>query len=122
MRIASERKIDEITESFGTPFRGDDAGAHIASQDLRDLQVDQMGSMQRLVTGEDDAVYTSSGRRLEKNLKNRGSVDNNQRLCLSARTAAAGAGRGRTGWRLDSLFRISSRVGRSRAWRSSRSR
>jgi hypothetical protein len=34
---------------------------------------------------------------LKKNLQDCGSVYDNQRLFLSARTAAAGAGRGRTG-------------------------
>ncbi len=64
MRIARERKIDEIGESFGAPFSGDDAGAHISAQDLRDLKIDQMRGVQRLVRDEDDAVYTPSGRRL----------------------------------------------------------
>ncbi len=48
-------------------------------------------------------------------------VDDNQRLFLSARTAVAGAGCGRTNCRLENRFRISSRLWRSRAWRSSRS-
>jgi hypothetical protein len=122
MRIAGEGKIGEIGESFGTPFSGDDGGAYVAPQDLRDFQVNEMRGMQSLVGGEDETVYSPSGRRLKENLKNRRSVDYNQRLFLSARTATAGAGWGRTGRRLESRFRISSRVGRSRAWRSSRSR
>jgi hypothetical protein len=92
MRIAGEWKVDEIGESFGAPFSGDDGRAHVTAQDLRDFQIDQMRSMQRLVGGEDEAVHTPSGGRLEENLKNRGSVDDDQRLFLSARTAAAGAG------------------------------
>lgn len=97
MRIAGERKIDKIAKRFGAPFRRDDSGADIAAQDLRDFDVDQVGSMQRLVGGKDEAIDTPCRGRLEENLKKRGSVNNNQRLFLSARTATAGAGRGRTG-------------------------
>ena len=122
MRITSEGKIDEICERFGTSISGQDGCADVAAQNLRDFQVDQMRSMQGLVGGKDEAVHAPSRRRLEENLENRGSVNDNQRLFLSARTAAAGAGRGRTGWRLASRLRISSRVGRSRAWRNSRSK
>ena len=122
MRIACQWKIGEIGESFGAPFRGDDGRAHVAAQDLRDFQVNQMRSMQRLVGGEDEAAYALSRACLEKNFQNRGSVDDDQRLFLSARTAASGPGCGRTGWRLESRFRISLRVGRSRDWRSSRSK
>jgi len=122
MWIASEREIEEIGESRGAPFSGDDGGAHVAAENLGDFQVNEMGSMQRLIGGENDAVYRPSCRRLQENLKNRGSVNNDQRLFLSARTAAAGAGWGCTGSRRERRLRISSRVGRSRAWRSSRSR
>jgi hypothetical protein len=122
MWIAGERKIEEIGDRFGSPFSGDNGRAHVAAQNLRDFQVDEVRGMQRLVGGKDEAAHTRSFGRLEKNLKDRGSVDDDQRLFLSARTAAAGAGRGRTGWRLASRLRISSSVGRSRAWRSSRSR
>jgi hypothetical protein len=78
--------------------------------------------MQRLAGGKEDAAHALGRRRLKENFKNRGSVYNDQRLFLSARTAAAGAGCGCTGWRRESRFRISSRVGRSRTWRSSRSK
>ena len=122
MRVARERKINEIGERFGAAFSGDHGRAHVAAQNLRDLEVDKMGSMQRLVGRKDEAVHTASRRGLEQNLKNRGSVDDDQRRFLSARTAAAGAGCSRAGWRLESRFRISSIVGRSTAWRSSRSR
>jgi hypothetical protein len=122
MRIAGEWKIDEIGDSFSAAFRGDDGRAHVAAQDLGNFQVDEVRSMQRLVGGKDEAAYTRSRGGLEENLKNRGSVDDDQRCFLSARTAAAGAGCGRTGWRVASRLWISSRVGRSRAWRSSRSR
>ncbi len=49
MWIAGKRKINEIGESFGAAVSGDDCGAHVAAQDLRDFQVDEMRSMQRLV-------------------------------------------------------------------------
>ena len=122
MRIAGKWKIEEIRESFRTALSGDDARALVSAQDLRDFQVDQMRSMQRLVRCEKKAVHLPGGGRLQQNFKQCGGVDNDQRLFLSARTAAAGATRGRTGWRLESRFRISLSVGRSRAWRSSRSK
>jgi|SRR5271156_6326868 hypothetical protein len=122
MRIARKWKIEKIAESFAAAVSGDAGCAHVAAQNLRDLQVKQMRSMQRLTGGKQDTAHTPSCRRLQKNFKNRGSVYNDQRPFLSARTAAAGAGRGCTDWRRESRFRISSRVGRSRAWRSSRSR
>lgn len=122
MRIAGKWKIEEIREGFRTALGGDDARALISAQHLRDFQVDQMRSMQRLVLCEEKAVHLPGGGRLQENFKQRGSVDNDQRVFLSARTAAVGAMRGRTGWRLESRFRISLSVGRSRAWRSSRSK
>jgi hypothetical protein len=122
MWVAVERKIVEISESFGTAFRRDGPGPHIAAQYLRDFKVDKMRSMQGLVGSEDHAIHTASRGRLEQNLEDGGSIDDDQRLFLSARTAAAGAGCGRTGCRRESRFRISSRVGRSSACRSSRSR
>ncbi len=122
MWITRERKIDEIGESFGAPIRGDDGCPHVAAQDLGDFQVDQMRGVQGLVSGKNEAVHTASRGSLEKDLEYRGRVDDNQRLFLSARTAAAGAGRGRTDWRLARRLLISSRVGRSRAWRNSRRR
>jgi hypothetical protein len=97
MWIAGERKIEEVGESLGAPFRRDAGGAHVAAQNLGDFQVNEMRSMQRLVRGEDDAAHTPSCGRVEENLKNRGSVNNDQRPFLSARIAAAGAGCGRTG-------------------------
>jgi len=97
MRIAGERKIDQIVKSFGTAFSRDVGGAHVPAQNLSNFQVDQMRSMQRFVGGEDVAVDTPGGRRLEQDLKQSGSVDDDQRPFLSARTAAAGAGCGRTG-------------------------
>src|SRR5579862_893986 len=81
-----------------------------------------MRSVQRFVGRENEAVHAPGRGRLQENFKKGGGVDDNQRLFLSARTAATGAGCGRTDWRLESRFRISSRLGRSRAWRISRSR
>src|ERR1700683_4882052 len=98
MRIAGEWEINQIIESFGTAFNRDRGGAHVPAQNLSNFQVDQVRSVQRFVGGEDAAVHTPGGRRLEQDLKHRGSVDDDQRLFLSARTAAAGAGGGRTGW------------------------
>jgi hypothetical protein len=67
-------------------------------------------------------TYPRRGGCLEENFEDRRGIYDDQRLILSARTAAAGAGRGCTGCRPASLALISSRVGRSRDDRSSRSR
>ncbi len=37
MWIAGERKVNKITETFGTPFSGDGIRTHIAAQNLRDF-------------------------------------------------------------------------------------
>jgi hypothetical protein len=79
MWIAREREVGEIGKRLGTPLSGDDRRAHVAAQNLSDFQVDEMRSVKRHVGGEDEAAHVASGRRLEENLKNRGSVDNNQR-------------------------------------------
>jgi len=115
MRIAGERKIGKIGEGFGASFRGDDGRAHVAAQNLRHFEIDQVRRMERLADSEDQLVYMPGCGRSKENFQNSGSVDNDQRLSLSARTAAAGTGRGRIGWRPDSRLRISSTVGRSSA-------
>jgi hypothetical protein len=45
MRIAGEWKIAQVREGFSASFSGDDGRTHVAAQDLRDFQVDQMRSM-----------------------------------------------------------------------------
>src|SRR5271156_7222004 len=94
MGIAREGKIEEIGESFSGAFGGDAGRAHVAAQNLSNLQVKQMRGMQRLAGGKEDAADAASRRRLEQNLQNRGSVHNDQRLFLSPLTMPAGAGRG----------------------------
>lgn len=79
MRIAGERKVGEVSESFGAALSGDDGRAHVAAQDLSDFEIDEMRSVKRHIGGEEEAAHVTSGRRLEENLKNRGSVDDNQR-------------------------------------------
>jgi hypothetical protein len=56
-----------------------------------------MRGVKRLVGGEEEGVYALSRRRLEQNLQEHRSVDDDQRFFLSARTATAGEGCGRTG-------------------------
>lgn len=56
-----------------------------------------MRSMECFIGREDEPAHALSRRRLKKNLENDRSVGDDQWLFLSARTAAAGAGRGRTG-------------------------
>jgi len=49
MGIAGERKVGEVGESFRAALSGDGARALISAQDLRNFEIDQMRSMQRLV-------------------------------------------------------------------------
>lgn len=122
MRISGEGKICEIRKSFRASFGGNDGRADIAAQNLSDFEIHEVRSMQSLIRSEYELIHPASRGRLQENLKNRGSIDDNQRLFLSERTADAGAGCARTGRRLASRVRISSSVGRSSAWRSSRSK
>jgi len=71
MRVAGERKVNKVGESFGAAVRRYSGGAHIAAQNLGDFQVNEVRSMERLIGGEDEAVHTGSSRRPKKNLKNR---------------------------------------------------
>ena len=123
MWVTTEGQIDEIGESLRPTLSRDGGRPDVAAQDLGNLDIEEMGSMQRLASPEKDAAHAWRSRSLEENLKNRGSVNDDQWFFfLSARTAIAGAGRGRTGWRPARRFRISSKVGRSRELRSSRRR
>src|SRR5579864_6994109 len=70
MRVAGERKVNKVGESFGAAVRRYSGGAHVAAQDLRDFQVNEVRGMERLIGGEDEAVHTGSSWRLKKNLKN----------------------------------------------------
>ncbi len=97
MRISREWQINEHTKRLRTAIGRDDARYHKALENLRHLQIDQMRRMQRLPRGKDKALDAAGRRCLEQDFKNRRSVDDDQRLFLSARTAAAGDGRGRTG-------------------------
>lgn len=56
-----------------------------------------MRCMQRFAGNEDKVVYMLGFRRLKENFQDRGSVNDDQWLFLSARMAAAGEGRGCTG-------------------------
>ncbi len=69
MRIAREWKIEKVAESFAAPVSGDAGCAHVAPQNLPDLQVKQMRSMQRLTGGKEDPAHTPSRRRLQKDFK-----------------------------------------------------
>jgi hypothetical protein len=122
MGVSMEREIREIRERLSGPVGGDHSRAKVAAQDLGDFNIQEVRSMQGLAGSKNTLAHTWCNRRLQENLQDCGSVYDNQRFFLSARTAAAGAGRGRTFLRPASRLRISSRVGRSSDWRISRSR
>ena len=95
MRVTGEWKVGQVSQSFAASRRGNDCGTHVAPQNLRDFQIDKMRRVKRFVGCENDAAHALGGWRLEKDFKDCGSVYDDQRLFLSARTALAGAGRGR---------------------------
>src|SRR5207247_1083992 len=90
----------------------------VASQHLRDLEIDEMRGVQRLPRGRDPPCNHDARRGAQQELEERGCVEHDHRRSRSARTAAAGRGRGATGVRRASRSSSSARVGRSTERRS----
>jgi hypothetical protein len=83
-------------ESLGALLGRDDGRANVAAQDLSDFDVQKVGDVQHLARGKNEAAHARRRSGLGKDFKNCLSGHHDQRFFLSARTAAAGAGRGRT--------------------------
>jgi hypothetical protein len=69
--IARQREIAEILESIAGPHLRDLPFPTIAPQDLRDLQIDQMGRVQRLATRKDAPEDRLRRRCTEESLEER---------------------------------------------------
>lgn len=116
MRISSHRKIEEVRQSIITAVCRNSRRTHKTAQDLGDFQVNEVRGMQGLIRRKDQPANPASCFRLQEDFQDRRSVNDDQRrLFLSARMAAAGETWSCTGRRLKSRFCISARVGRSRA-------
>jgi hypothetical protein len=122
VRIPVERKIGEIAQRLTAPFGRDQAQTDVPAQNRRRFNVEQVRCAEDLVRRENPLTYTSGCGCLQQNFKDGRRIHDDQRLILSARTAAAGASLGWTGWRPANRVLISSSVGRSREERSSRRR
>ena len=122
MWVARNRKIGEILERLHAALRGEQAREGIPPQHLHDLDVEQMRCVQRLALGKQSFRETCCRRGTEQYLDQRGSVDDDQCLSRSARTAFAGDGVGRTDERRTRRARNSAIVGRSAMSRISRTR
>lgn len=112
MGIADQGQISKIGQRFlGARFVQVPA-SHEASEDLCDLQVDQMRRMYRDVGIEYSARNGLRLATLQQKLQQRGCVDDNHRLSRSLRTACAMDSCDFTGAREESLVIISAGVGR----------
>jgi hypothetical protein len=122
MRIAVQGEVSQVVERLATAIGADVARANVAPQHLRNFEIEKVRGTKGLAGIENPLADPRRGCGLKENFEDRRGIYDDQRFILSARTAAAGAGRGCTGCRPASLALISSRVGRSRDDRSSRSR
>src|SRR5580692_3104087 len=99
MRIAVDGQLRQVVERLATAVNRDRMLADISADDLREFHINQVGRTNRLAPRENSLTNTSCGTGLQQDFEERRRVDDDQRLILSARTAAAGVGRGCTGWR-----------------------
>jgi len=97
--VATQRKILKIIESVLATSSFDPAGRLVAPQHLGDLEIDQMGRVQRKFLAEQSFLNGRGYRRLQQRLEKRRSVYDDHRESRSARTASAGEGKGFVGER-----------------------
>jgi len=113
MRIPGERNGGQIFQSLepapGIKF----TGQRIATKDLRDFDVEQVGRMKGFGVREQPRAYRESGRGIEQHLQQGGGINDDHRLSRSALTAVAGGTLAITGDRCARRLRSSARVGRS---------
>lgn len=89
--------MSEIVQRLPASFGRDHTGASVPSQNLCGLDVEQMRCAESLVGGKNPLTHPLGGCRLQQNFQDGRRIHYDQRLIRSARTAAAGAGRGCTG-------------------------
>jgi hypothetical protein len=122
VRVAVQVEVPEVLEGLAGPRLVELSARDPPPQDLGHLEIDQVRSVQRFV-GRGDALGDAGPLvRGEKKLQDRRGIEDDHRRLRSARTASAGAGRGRAGARFARRRSSSPRVGRSSERRSSISR
>lgn len=87
VRIAAERKVGEVGERRAATLGIDLAGSRVAADDLRDLDIEQMGRVQRLPGVEKPPFHRFGRRRAEQRFEQGRSVDDNHGRSRSARIA-----------------------------------
>ena len=92
--VATERKVLKIIERILATSGLDSAGRRVAPQRLGDLEIDQMGRVQRKPLAEQPLINDRSCRRLQQRLEKCRSVYDDHLESRSARTASAGEGTG----------------------------
>jgi len=117
MGLPGQVKIEQVRDGLAGTRLGQFAPPAVSTQDLDDLEVEQVRDVQRL-GGTEDASRDLLGRGgRKKKLEKRRRVDDDHRASRSARIASAGEGWSRTDVRAFSRSRSSSSVGR---WASRR--
>ena len=119
MGITGQREICKVLQCLETAVWIEIPGQRIASQDLRDFDIEQVRRVNGFVLGEKPAGYQGSGRCIEQHLKQRRGIDDDHRPSRSALTALAGGTLGFTGVRWASRLLNSATVGRSATRRTS---
>jgi len=88
--ISPKGKVEEVVQRRAAPLRIDFAGGGVPSNDLGDLDIDEVGRMQRVPRAEEPPLRRLRRRRAQENLEQSRSVDDDQRRSRSARIAWAG--------------------------------
>src|SRR4051794_37424479 len=112
MRVAVEVKIGQIGKRFLSPPPGHLTDANQAPQSLRDFDVHQVRDMPFVVVAKEAGLDACAKRRLQEELQESRSVDNDHAESRSSRMITAAGVLSPTRVRLWSRASISSRVGR----------
>jgi len=120
MSVTVEVEVDEVLDRLGSTVSRHFARPNEASEALRNFDVDQMGTME-LVVSKEAGLDASAERRLQEELQERRCVDHNHADSRSSRITVAAGVFSVTRFRLWILVSISWRVGRA-ARRSSSAR
>lgn len=118
MGIARQRQVEKVLDGLGRPRRGEESAPLEPPQDVKDLEVEEVGSVQGDAAREKAAAKARSLWRTQENVDDDGCVDYGQSGPLKRRISAA-LPLNFTGWRLSRRLRISSGVGRSATRRAS---
>lgn len=115
MRVPLERQVGEVLQRLARAFGGKRTLRDETAQHLSDLEVQQVGRVQRGVRRRQQTVdQPFAHRRPQQHLESRRRVEHDHRPSRSVATAEAIGSPGSAGWRRRSRSSISSRGGRSK--------